>query len=67
MNTHHTPPQPDVPVELDPDTLREVAKTMRSTLKDEIPVGPAMTGAFNVTASWAKWLDDQAAQSGAKL
>ena len=56
----------DQPVALDPDTLREVAKIMRSTIEDEVPVGPAMTGAFNVTASWAKWMDDQAAQIGAR-
>ncbi|MGP5376355.1 hypothetical protein ACTXM8_10220 [Brachybacterium alimentarium] len=49
------------------DTLREIAATMRSTIKDEIPTGPAQTGAFNVTLSWAKWLDDQAALIDAEL
>lgn len=51
---------------MDAGTLREVAAIMRSTIKDEIPTTPAQTGAFNVTLSWAKWLDDQAAQEDGK-
>lgn len=60
-NDHETVP------ELDADTLREVAKVMRTTIEGEIPTGPIMTGAFSATSSWAQWLDDQAAQAGAKL
>lgn len=47
--------------ELDVATLRHVARTMREAIGDEIPVGPAQTGAFTVTRSWAAWMDEQAA------
>lgn len=57
----------DKPIELDPDTLQEVARMMRETIEGEIPVGPAQTGAFNVTLSWAAWMDQQAAQIRAAL
>ena len=57
----------DKPIELDPDTLFEVARIMRETIGTEIPVGPAQTGSFNATLTWAQWLDKQAAQKRAAL
>lgn len=57
----------DQPIELDADTLQEIARMMRETIAGEIPVGPAQTGAFNVTVSWAAWMDQQAAQIRAAL
>ena len=56
----------DKPVEMDPTTLKEIARIMRETIGQEIPVGPAQTGAFNVTISWAEWLDQQAEQKRAE-
>lgn len=55
------------PVALDPATLDEVARIMRKTVGSEIPVGPAQTGSFNATLTWARWLDQQAAQIRAAL
>lgn len=63
MNTEND----DKPVEMDPATLREVARIMRETIGQEIPVGPAQTGSFNATLTWAAWLDKQAAQKEAEL
>lgn len=57
----------DKPVELDPDTLSEVARIMRETIGTEIPVGPAQTGSFNATLTWAMWLDKKAAERRAAL
>ena len=57
----------DKPVEMDPATLKEVARIMRETIGQEIPVGPAQTGSFNATLTWAQWLDKQAAQREANL
>ena len=45
---------------LDPHTLRTIAKAMRETVKDEMPASPQQTGAFTATLSWADWLDNQA-------
>lgn len=57
----------DKPIALDPDTLTEIARIMRETIGEEIPVGPAQTGSFNATLTWAMWLDQQAAQIRAAL
>lgn len=57
----------DKPIELDPDTLFEIARIMRETIGEEIPVGPAQIGSFNATLTWAQWLDQQAAQRKAAL
>lgn len=57
----------DAPVEMDAATMTEIAKIMRRTIGDEIPVGPAQTGAFNNTLSWAAWLDQQVAQKRGRL
>lgn len=57
----------DKPVEMDPATLKEVARIMREAIGEEIPVGPAQTGSFNATLTWAQWLDKQAAQREAAL
>lgn len=46
-----------------PATLRAIAQTMRDSIRNEIPVGPAQTGAFNATATWAKWCEQQAAHA----
>ena len=50
----------DKPVEMDPATLKEVARIMREAIGEEMPLGPAQTGSFNATLSWAAWLDQQA-------
>lgn len=52
---------------LDPTTLRETARIMRATIGEEIPTGPAQTGAFNATITWAQWCDQQAAQIDAAI
>ena len=40
-------------MKLDPMTLAMVAKTMRDSIKDEIPASPQQQGAFTATMSWA--------------
>lgn len=55
------------PVNMDADTMSEIARIMRETIGEEIPVGPAQTGSFNATLTWATWLDKQAAEKRAAL
>lgn len=50
---------------LDPATLRAVAQIMRDSI-DEIPLGPAQTGAFNATIGWADWCEQQATLADAE-
>lgn len=57
----------DKPIELDADTMAEIARIMRETIGTEIPVGPAQTGSFNATLTWAQWLDKKAAERRAAL
>lgn len=47
---------------LDPTTLRETARIMRATIRDEMPASPQQHGAFNATLTWALWCEQQAAQ-----
>lgn len=52
---------------LDPSTLRETARIMRDTIRDEMPSSPQQHGAFNATLTWAQWCEQQAAQIDAAL
>lgn len=52
---------------LDPTTLRETARIMRATIRDELPASPQQHGAFNATLTWAAWCEDQATKIDAAL
>lgn len=52
---------------LDPTTLRETARIMRATIRDELPASPQQHGAFNATHTWAQWCEEQAAQIDAQI
>lgn len=51
----------------DPATLRETARIMRATVRDEMPASPQQVGAFNATLTWAKWCEQQAALADAQI
>lgn len=52
---------------LDPTTLRETARVMRATIRDEAPASPQQHGAFNATITWAQWCEQQASHIDARL
>ena len=52
---------------LDPTTLRETARIMRATIRDELPASPQQHGAFNATVTWAQWCEQQAALADAQI
>ena len=52
---------------LDPTTLRETARIMRASIEGDYPASPQQAGALTATASWASWLEQQAAQIDATL
>lgn len=52
---------------LDPTTLREIARTMRAAVEDEVPASPQQYAAFISTLSWAGWCEGVAAQIDAAL